>query len=483
MSITDSTPRYRQLAEKLARQIREELYKPGDKLPSVRMAAKQHQLSNATVVQAYGLLEDWDLVEARPKSGYFVRSAVHGSFEPPRIQQSPATPSEVSTSQLIMDIMSSSSQPGITSLGAAIPAADFNILHQLKRSFSQVVRSQPFLGVGYDANKGNPALRRQVARRAIEAGVHVHAEEVVITAGCQSAIGLCLRVLCKPGEIVAVESPVYYGLLQLIESLGLKAIEIPAHPQRGMSVDALRLAMEQWPVSAVLAVPNFSNPLGSMMPDSDKRALIDLLNSFDVPLIEDDIYGDLGYGPQRPKAVKSYDTEGRVLLCSSVSKVLEPQLGLGWVMPGRYLEQIQYERFLNSSAQFRLPQLAVADVLARSSFDRHLRAARETYRQRRDRLFDLVAQHFPQNVRMSEPQGGFVAWLQLAPEVDATMLYLKAKEKGVLVAPGEIFSSNPGKYRQSLRITYAEDWTRDRVRAIEILGQLLSEPEQLTRRN
>lgn len=472
MQSRSTSPLYRQLAETLAKQIRDNLYKPGDKLPSVRLAAAQHQVSISTVVQSYGLLEDWDLVEARTKSGYYVCHC-GGTFEPPRIQQRATSPAQVTTSQLVMDVMNSSSQRGIISLGAAIPASDFPILHQLKRSFAQVIRSQAFLGIGYDSNKGNPALRRQIARRAIEAGVAVNAEEIVVTSGCQGAISLCLRVLCKPGDIVAVESPAYYGLLQLIESLGLKAIEIPSDPQHGLSIGALRLALEQWPVSAILAVPNFSNPLGTLMPDHDKRALVALLNEFDVPLIEDDIYGDLSYDDQRPRAVKSYDTEGRVLLCSSVSKVLEPQLGIGWVMPGRYLEAIEYERFLNSSTQFRLPQMALADIMAKSSYDRHIRSARDAYRVRRDRLFDLIKQYFPADTRVSDPRGGFVAWLQLGAHVDATRLYLAAKEQGVLIAPGEIFSSNASKYRHSIRLSYAEEWTRERERAIETLGQLL----------
>ncbi|MDX1451342.1 MAG: PLP-dependent aminotransferase family protein [Oleiphilaceae bacterium] len=468
------TPLYRQLAETLANQIRQGAYSEGDKLPAIRLAAKQHGVSISTVIESYAKLQEWDLVEVRPKSGYYVCHREAVQFAPPKMHISTKlTPEHVSTSQLVMDVMNSSQHFGQTSLGAAIPSSEFPILHQLKRSFANIVRQEPFLGIGYDSNKGNPQLRQQIARRATEAGVFTNAEEVVITPGCQGAIGLCLRVLCRPGDIVAVESPTYYGLLQLIESQGLKALEIPTDPERGMSIPALRLALEQWPVKAILAVPNFSNPTGTLMPDSDKRELIGLLDEFDVPLIEDDIYGDLAYQSQRPKAVKSFDTQGRVLLCSSASKVLEPQLGLGWVLPGRYLEQIEYERFLNSSTHFRLPQMALAKVMGKSSYDRHLHLARETYKQRRDRLFDLVVKHFPEDIRVSQPRGGFVAWIQLPPQINATKLYFEAKEQGVLIAPGEIFSSNPHKYRHSIRLTYAEEWTRTREQAIATLGQLI----------
>ncbi len=466
------TALYKQIADDLAQQIRQGTYQNNEKLPSIRKMAKTRQVSISTVVMSYGLLEDWSLIEGRAKSGYYVKASTTKPFPPPRMKVSTQSPEPVSTSQLVMSVMRDASDPRYISLGAAIPAGDFPIIHQLRKVFAQMVRSQTFLGVGYDSTKGNEALRRQLARRAVDAGMHVDPDEIIITAGCQGAIGLCLRALCKPGDVVAVESPCYYGLLQLIESLGLKAIEIPSDPIKGMSIEALKLALEQWQVSIVLAVPSFSNPIGALVPDEQKKQLIDLLNQYDIPMIEDDIYGDLGYSERRPRAVKAFDTEGRVLLCSSISKVLEPQLGLGWVMPGRYLERIEYERFLSSSSHFRLPQLAVAEILSRGSFDRHLRLARESYRQRRDRLLDLIARHFPENTRLSPPQGGFVAWIQLDNQIDATRLYTEARAQGILIAPGEIFSSNPRKYRHSIRLSFANEWSREREQAIATLGIL-----------
>jgi len=469
------TPLYRQLAQNLADQVRNGTFKTGDKLPSVRAYARQQGVSISTVTMSYSLLEDWRLVEVRPKSGYYVRNIPGTVFAPPKIrQQGDSEPRRVTTSQVVMDVMRDSSNPKYLSLGAAIPANDFPILTQLRKSFSQLVRTEQFLGIGYDSTKGNEQLRRQLARRAVDAGVYLGPEDIVVTAGCQGAINLCLQSVCHTGDIVAVESPAYYGLLQLIESLGLKVIEIPSDPKEGMSIEALKLALEQWPVRAILSVPNFSNPLGTLMPDESKRRLISLINEYDIPLIEDDIYADLTYGESRPKAVKAFDNEDRVLLCSSVSKVLDPQLGMGWVMPGRYLEKIEYKRFLSSSSHFRLPQMAVASLLARGSYDRHLRLARETYRQRRDQLFDFISRDFPQETRLSEPQGGFVAWMQLPEQVDATDVYLKAKERGIIIAPGEIFSSNPNKYRHSIRLSYAREWTTDYRQAISDLGEIIA---------
>jgi DNA-binding transcriptional MocR family regulator len=281
-----STPLYKQLSEQLAGQIRQGIYKTAEKLPSVRQLAKQQNVSVSTVIMSYNTLEDWGLIEVKPKSGYYVKVMTQKTLATPHIQQSTPPPNDVTTSQLVMDIMRDSSDPRYISLGAAIPANDFPIIGQLKKTFAQIVRTEKFLGIGYDSTKGCEQLRRQLAKRAVDSGIHISPEDIIITAGCQGAIGLCLRSLCKPGDIVAVETPGYYGLLQLIESLGLKAIEIPSDPVTGMSIEALKLALEQWPIKVILSVPSFSNPVGALMPDSNKKKLVDLIYEYDIPFIE-----------------------------------------------------------------------------------------------------------------------------------------------------------------------------------------------------
>lgn len=473
--LNSETLLYAQVADQIQEKIRQSVYRAEDKLPSIRVLAASMSVSVSTAVAAYNLLEDRGVIYAKTKSGYFVKQTSTKQVKPPVLNQEPTLPAEVSTMQRVMEVMRDSSHPSFVSFGAAVPCSDFPVLGQLKKIFAQKVRNEAFMGIGYDSTKGNEPLRRQLARRSVDAGIHVSPEDFVVTPGCQGGIALCLRAVAKPGEIIAVESPCYYGLLQLIQALGLKAVEIPSDAESGISIDALQMALEQWPVKAILTIPSFSNPLGALMPDKNKKRLVDLIEQYDIPLIEDDIYGELCYADVRPKAVKSFDTEGRVLLCSSVSKTLEPQLAIGWVIPGRYLEAIEYQRFLMSVTGFRLPQLAVAELLAHGGYDRHLRMARETYRQRRDRLIDLVAEFFPEGTRMSKPQGGFVAWIQLPGKVRATDLYIRARTEGILISPGEIFSSNPKKFPHSIRLSYAEAWSTQREKAIRRLGELAYE--------
>ena len=472
------TSLYSKIASRVIDQIRKGVFKPGDKLPSVRALSKQQTVSVATVLTAYGILEDRGFVEVRPKSGYYVRRSPIREHKAPSISQKTSAPRKVTTSQRVMEVMRDSSSPDFISFAAAVPGNDFPVIHQLKRIFAKVVRNATFLGIGYDSPKGSEPLRRQLARRAMDAGILCSPDEIVTTLGCQSSLGLCLRALTKAGDIVAVETPCYYGLLQLIEAYGLKAIEIPSDAVTGMSIDALELALEQWPIKVVLSIPCYSNPMGTLMTDEHKLQLVELIYRYDIPLIEDDIYGDLGYESTRPKAVKSFDQNGKVLLCSSTSKTLEPQLGVGWVIPGIYQEQIEYQKFINSVSISRLPQLAVAEMLDHGGYDRHLRLVRESYQQRRDRLIDLLGEHFPSETRVSKPQGGFVAWIQLPKGVNALQLYLDARDEGILISPGELFSSNKNKYQSSIRLTYAHSWTAERETAIRTLGELVKKQLQ-----
>ena len=465
---------YAQLAEQLTEQIREGVFQVGDRMPSVRELSRREDVSISTVTTAYGLLEERGWVEARPKSGYYVRRRQEDTLAVPRQIRTNPKPRPATTSQLVMEVQREAAARKGISLSAAIPSLDFPIVKHLQRTFTQISRTSRYLGVGYDSPEGLPELRQQIARRAVDAGIFISPEALVTTAGCQNAMALCLRVLTQPGDIVAVESPCYYGLLQMIETFGLKAIEIPAHHETGLSLEALQLALEKWPIKAILSVSTFSNPLGSTIPDERKQALVELLVRYDVPMVEDDIYGDLYFGDRRPKAVKAFDPDGRILLCSSLSKTIDPQLRVGWVMPGRYFEEVVHRKFINFIALPSIQQMVTAEVLAQGIYERHLRQARETYRQRYLRLLDLVAEYFPQETRISRPQGGLVAWFELPSKVNTTELYHRGHAENILIAPGELFSVT-GQYRHCFRLNYAQGWTPEREEAIRKLGLWIKE--------
>lgn len=238
------------------------------------------------------------------------------------------------------------------------------------------------------------ALREQVARLLLDSGCQIGADQLLITTGCQEAISAGLRAVCQPGDIVAVDSPCFHGTMQTLKGLGIKALEIPTDPLTGVSLAALEMALEQWPVKAVLLTPNCNNPLGYIMPDAHKQRLADAGAAPRRAIIEDDVYGDIAYHYPRPRTIKSFDEDGRVT-CSSFSKTLAPGLRVGWIAPGRYLERVLHMKFIGSGATATQPQLAIADFIRGGHYLKHLRRMRARYQQNRDRMTDLILKYFP----------------------------------------------------------------------------------------
>jgi DNA-binding transcriptional MocR family regulator len=372
-----------------------------------------------------------------------------------------------------MEVVHAASDPKLVAFGSALPDLSLEAPRAVRRLMTSVTRAHGTRALAYEVPPGHRELRVQIARRGVYAGCAFGPDDVVVTSGCQEALVLCLRAISTPGAAIAVESPTFYGTLQAIRSLGLRAVEIPTHPETGIHLESLEMAIEQFSIAGLVVTPHASNPLGYVMPDDRKVSLLRMLEAHDVPLVEDDIYGDLVYAPPRPRAIQSWDTRGQVLLCSSVSKSIAPGLRVGWAVPGRWLREVNYLKLVSSMASATLPQLAVASYLAHGGYDRHLRAARVLYRRSRDGLIDLVGKHFPRETRVTRPSGGFVAWLELPKSVDAMALYRRALAEGISIAPGPLFSARE-KYRHFVRLNFAQGWDERSVGAMTRLGHLVS---------
>jgi DNA-binding transcriptional MocR family regulator len=273
---------------------------------------------------------------------------------------------------------------------------------------------------------------------------------------------------------VVVESPLFFNTLQTIASLGLKALEIPAHPEYGLNVETLRYVLDNNMVSACLVVSNFSNPLGSLMPEEAKAAVVELLARHDIPLIEDDIYGDLCHDIQRPTVAKAYDNQGLVLLCSSFSKTLAPGYRIGWIAPGRFMQQVERFKSITSLTTAVPPQLAIAEFLANGGYENHLRRLRRIYIRQMTLLSQAVGESFPEGTRISHPAGGYVLWVEMPETVDSVKLYEIAREQGITFAPGPLFSAHPGKFRNCLRLN-AAFWSEKVAQGIALLGRLATD--------
>lgn len=461
---------YENLAEEIVGLIAEGVYRPGDRLPGVRELSNRRDTSVATAVAAYRRLEDDGYIEARPRSGFYVRQRQRNEIAQPGPSAPAAQPCPVTGQQLVLRLVKAANDPRVVQLGAAVPDASFLPTRAIEQALAGAARRHRVHAMNYEFPPGVPELRREIARRMAEGGAIVSPDEVVVTNGCQEALSLALRAVAKPGDVIAIESPTFYGLLQVIESLGLKALEIPTDPQNGISLEALQLALEQWPVRACVVIPNFSNPLGYCMPDDRRRRLVALLAKHGIPLIEDDVYGDLGFSSRRPINCKALDPN--VIYCSSFSKSLSPGLRVGWIAPGPYLEQVEYLKYVSNLATATPAQFAVAELLQSGRFERHLRQVRRQFAQAVDRMIEAIGRQFPEGTKVTQPQGGFVVWVELAEEIDTFDLARRALAENVSIAPGPIFSPTQ-KYRNFLRLSCACPWDGRVERALGVLARML----------
>ena len=468
--------RYEKLAAEFASLIADGLLAAGERLPSVRRMAKERRLSISTVVQAFRQLEDRGLIEARPQSGYFVRR-LPTRLAQPEAGTPPDTASPVDISQRVVRVMQAGTRPGVAPLAAALPANELLPIAALHRMYASVARRHPRLLTGGSHTEMNePALVRQLVRRSLSWGRALAPEEFVITNSCTEALSLCLRAVTRPGDTVAVESPAYYLMLQLLETLGLKALEIPTDPRSGLSIEALELASRQGKIAACLLVSNGSNPLGCIMPDEHKRRLAALTNARGFPIIEDDIYGDLHLGKERPWPIKTFDTTGNVMLCASFSKCLSPSLRVGFVAAGRYRSAVALQKTMTSGATNPITQMVLAEFLESTAYERHLRQLRRAYLRQVEAMQDAVARYFPAGSRVSQPQAGYVLWVELPEHIDTTLCYEDVVADRLAYVPGDLFSAS-GLYRNCLRLNCGNPHTPLIDDAIRRLGLLFQTQE------
>jgi DNA-binding transcriptional MocR family regulator len=464
---------YLQLAGAVAGQIEAGTYRPGDRIPSVRKLRDQFGVSLTTVLQACRVLEDRGLIEARAQSGHYVRPGPTGRRAEPEASRPPEGAGRVDAS-LAVRLNLGIGNPQEPTLGAAVQGPELMPIASLNRLLGHVLRHQPAACHSYDAPPGSPVLRRSIAQRGGDAGYAVTADDIVITSGAKEAVYLSIAAVTTAGDTVAIESPAYYALLEVLGSLGLRALEISSHPRHGINLDDLAAALARRPVAAVALVSNFSNPTGSCMSDGAKRRLVDLLRAHDVPLVEDDVYGELVYEGPRPSAIKAFDGDGRVLYCSSYSKTLSPGLRVGWAIPGRYQNQVELLKLVVNQATAVAPQLALAAFLDSGGCDRHIRRVRRMYADQMASMIDAVERHFPDATRLTRPGGGHVLWVQLPDGVDAMDLYDAADQVGIRIAPGPMFSPSDG-YRNFIRLNTGFPWRATTEKQVATLGRLVAE--------
>ena len=466
--------RYEQVALEFSTLISRGVLRPGDRIPSVRKACQQYRVNAGTVLHAYGQLEALGLISARPRSGYYVRAREAGWSPEPAISSPYRGSQSVDVTNLVFEVLASIKDREIVPLGSAFPSPELFPLEKLNRIAAAAARHLPTWSSISDLTPGNAELRRLIGLRYLDSGLTISADEVVITSGAMEAINLCLQAVTRTGDTIAIESPTFYSTLMAIERMGLKAVEIATHPRDGIDLGSLRSALDKHDIKACIFIPTFQNPLGSCMPEDNKRELVRLLAQRGVPLIEDDVYAELYFGASRPRPAKAFDHEGLVLHCGSFAKCLAPGYRVGWAVPGRFKDSVERLKFMTSLTTASLPQVAIAEYLKHGGFDRHLRNLRENLLVQRQFMRRALESQLPPGCSMTRPEGGYMLWLELPGTVDALRLHQLALEKRISIAPGPIFSAQR-RYKNFIRVNFGHVWSKVTEEAVRTIGLLATQ--------
>ncbi len=467
--------RYKRLSGELEARISDGTYGPGEKLPSIRQLHRKLNLSMTTVHQAYLDLEAAGLVEARPKSGYYVMPVSLNRLRAPVHAPTPSTPRRVEAGAMVNSVLKAAVDPKMLPLGSSAISSDLLPVRSFAKIFKGLSGPEVRKVMAYSLAEGNPELRRRIALQTLGVADGVTADDVVITNGCTEAAALCLQAILKPGQALVIESPTHFGYLQLFRAYGITVVEAPTDPVTGVDIDALTAILDRHDVGACLLMPNFHNPLGAIMPDDHKRRLVRLLNGRGIPVIEDDIYGEVYFeGTARPSLLKTYDREGLALTCSSFSKTLAPGLRVGWVIAGEpFRERILRLKAGSNVCTSTLDQYVLARFLTDAPWERHLRRLRSVLRQQVIRTALAIQKSFPPDTRLAVPAGGSLLWVQLNEAVDGNVVYRRAVENRIAILPGAVCSAS-GVHRNYIRIGCGYPVT-DRVEeGIRILGRIVA---------
>lgn len=464
-------PLYHQVAAALEHAISSGSLRQGDRLPSVRQLCQQHRVSPATATLAYRWLENRGLVEARPKSGYFVAPRMPALPEP-ELDRRMGEPGFVEPDDIAREFLLGAEDEHALPKFTPSPGGLTQPEAKLRHLSARLNRLHPEFANHYSIS-GSIALRREIARRSVHAGVSLHPEQIILTNGGTEALLIALRAVAKAGDTIALESPSYWMLFEMARSLGIRTLEIPTHPRDGLSVAALDLATRTpGAIRACVLIPNFHNPLGSLMPIEAKRAVVQLAAERDLRLVETDIYGDIHFGDQRPPVLKSFDTNDDVILCSAYTKTVAPGYRIGWMAPGRHFKTAQSLKFHTSCGSPQLQQEVMAEFMHDGGYDHHMRRLRAALRGQSQRMIDAIARYFPEGCRVSRPQGGYMLWVELPKHVDSRRVFALALREHIGIAPGVTFSGS-GRYDHFIRLHYGDPWSELLEARIRRLGEIV----------
>lgn len=466
------TYRYEEISAKIELDILESRYPAGTKLPSIRILKKKYTCSSSTIQNAYDYLMAKGLVRSIPKSGYFVCLRPISNHTGLERRANPILVRDaVFESHLALITADRKHKHGMSAFNVTAPNDLLVPQKLLLRTMQQVIRSEGTNLLRYYPSNGGNNLKTAVVKRAALYNTALSVDELIITDGALQALYIALASVTNPGDVVAIESPCVFSILEVIRTLKLKVIEIPVHAEKGFDVPLLRMLVITHPVKAIVLTPNFHNPTGTVLSDTNKKALLDIAVAEQIPIIENDIYGDLNFSGLRPGNIKQWDTEGLVMTYASYSKTLAPGIRLGWLSPGRFFKEAEQLKYALGSTVSPIYQETLTRLLENNSYDRHLRKLRAQLAAQCDQTQDLIHRFFPEGTTATQPRGGYSIWVKMPDELNMQQFYEACTDIGIRFTPGYTFSFRPD-FNGYFRLVFADPYTPQREIALKQIAEL-----------
>jgi DNA-binding transcriptional MocR family regulator len=461
--------KYKIFTDKIEEGILNGTLKAGDKLPSVRTIKAGYRLSISSVQSGYDYLVFKGLVTSMPRLGYIVAERGFVNLEtgrlPSIVRDAVFKDNVLMTSKRIMHLEQ-------VSLNVAMPDDVFVPQKLVLKTMQEVIREKGASLLRYYPNNGSEELISLIVKRSALHGTMMQPDEVIITDGALQALYIALASVTSVGDIIAIESPCVFSVLEVIANLHLRTIEIPVSLSNGLDLDYLDNVCKDNKIKAIVLTPNFHNPTGILLSEEKKEQLYKIAVHYNTPIIENDIYGDLYFEGSRPNNIKSYDTEGLVLTYSSFSKTLAPGLRLGWLAAGQFFAKAERLKFSLGRSVSPINQEVMIKILSSSNYDKHLRVFRDKLARQASMLINYIQTYLPNVIILEIPHGGYSIWCELNKNIDSSTFYKHCEEAGVYFTSGETFTFTH-MYDSCFRVIFSQQVTQADLEVLKKLGQAL----------
>jgi DNA-binding transcriptional MocR family regulator len=373
---------------------------------------------------------------------------------------------------MLSELASMGERKEIISLAPGNPAPDLLPAGMLSTIIADGLLAARERALGYCPVEGLHTLRRAIAASMRKRGVAIDAQHILILSGSTQGIGLIGRFLLRPGDEVVVEVPTYLGAIQAFRALNARVIGVPTDSE-GIRVDLLDSILARHRPRLIYTLPTFQNPTGTVMSQERRRRLLILAKRYQTPILEDDPYGEIYFGDKQPQPLKALDTSGQVLYLSTYSKILAPGLRVAWLAaPELMIERLSLHKQVFDLNTNALGQWTVSEVLRRNLLEEHLAMLRQQYRHKRDLMLQAIATHWPQEVRVNRPAGGFHLWCRLPADMRSRSLLRESANEQVAFVIGEPFHVDGGG-QQHFRLSYAYPETDHIEEGVQRIGNAI----------